>query len=293
MSASAPHVLGEHAAQRRPSSSDLLRGQARGVVEDDLERLVDGEHGHRLDVRTMTRRAGTYGVAAMAAPWTFEHRESWRYDVACGASRATVPTTVEWDDDAVVMIDQRRLPAEEVYLRCRDHREVAAAIRTWPSAARPPSASPPPSGIALGVRRSKTEGDGAARASSTRSARTCASRGRPRSTSSGPSSGCAARFDAGAAAGGAALRDALAGRGPRHPRRGHRRLPAHGRPRGRAHHAAVARPHPLQRGRPGHRRLRHGARRDPLRGARRARSRASSPTRRGPTCRARGSPPGS
>ena len=27
--------------------------------------------------------------------------------------------TVAWEDDAVVMIDQRRLPAEEVYLRCR------------------------------------------------------------------------------------------------------------------------------------------------------------------------------
>ena len=39
-----------------------------------------------------------------------------------------VPTVV-WEDGVVVMIDQRRLPAEQVFLRCRDHREVAAAIK--------------------------------------------------------------------------------------------------------------------------------------------------------------------
>ena len=37
--------------------------------------------------------------------------------------------TVAWEDGVVVMIDQRRLPAEEVYLRCGSYREVAAAIR--------------------------------------------------------------------------------------------------------------------------------------------------------------------
>ena len=39
--------------------------------------------------------------------------------------------TVAWQDDRVVMIDQRRLPGEEVYLRCRDHHEVAAATSWW------------------------------------------------------------------------------------------------------------------------------------------------------------------
>jgi methylthioribose-1-phosphate isomerase len=33
--------------------------------------------------------------------------------------------TVAWEDGHVVMIDQRLLPGEEVYLRCRDHSEVA------------------------------------------------------------------------------------------------------------------------------------------------------------------------
>jgi methylthioribose-1-phosphate isomerase len=35
---------------------------------------------------------------------------------------------VVWDDGVVVMIDQRRLPLEEVYLRCRTWQEVADAI---------------------------------------------------------------------------------------------------------------------------------------------------------------------
>ncbi|NLV71189.1 MAG: S-methyl-5-thioribose-1-phosphate isomerase [Actinobacteria bacterium] len=38
--------------------------------------------------------------------------------------------TVEWQDGTVVMIDQRRLPLEEVYLHCRSWQEVADAICT-------------------------------------------------------------------------------------------------------------------------------------------------------------------
>ena len=34
------------------------------------------------------------------------------------------------EDDAVVLLDQRRLPAEEVEVRCRSAAEVAEAIRT-------------------------------------------------------------------------------------------------------------------------------------------------------------------
>jgi methylthioribose-1-phosphate isomerase len=37
---------------------------------------------------------------------------------------------VAWQDGEVVMIDQRRLPGEQVFLRCREAREVAEAIRT-------------------------------------------------------------------------------------------------------------------------------------------------------------------
>ncbi|MCX8032069.1 MAG: S-methyl-5-thioribose-1-phosphate isomerase [Thermoleophilia bacterium] len=37
--------------------------------------------------------------------------------------------TIEWQDGSVVMIDQRLLPHEEVYLRCETWQEVAEAIR--------------------------------------------------------------------------------------------------------------------------------------------------------------------
>ncbi|HAY22887.1 MAG TPA: S-methyl-5-thioribose-1-phosphate isomerase, partial [Desulfobacterales bacterium] len=38
--------------------------------------------------------------------------------------------TIRWDNDQVVLIDQRRLPEEEIYLSCTDYREVVDAIRT-------------------------------------------------------------------------------------------------------------------------------------------------------------------
>ncbi len=38
--------------------------------------------------------------------------------------------TIRWQDNAVIMIDQRRLPEAEVYLTCTDYREVVEAIRT-------------------------------------------------------------------------------------------------------------------------------------------------------------------
>jgi methylthioribose-1-phosphate isomerase len=69
-----------------------------------------------------------------------------------------VVSTVAWDDDAVVMIDQRRLPAEEVYLRCRDHREVAAAIKEMAIRGAPAIGVAAALGAALGVRRSQAEG---------------------------------------------------------------------------------------------------------------------------------------
>ena len=38
--------------------------------------------------------------------------------------------TIEWTGDAVVLLDQRRLPVAEDYLRCADWPAVATAIKT-------------------------------------------------------------------------------------------------------------------------------------------------------------------
>ncbi len=56
------------------------------------------------------------------------------------------------------MIDQRRLPAEEVYVRCRDYREVATAIKDMAIRGAPAIGVAAAFGIALGVRRTTSEG---------------------------------------------------------------------------------------------------------------------------------------
>ncbi|HXB57494.1 MAG TPA: S-methyl-5-thioribose-1-phosphate isomerase [Vicinamibacteria bacterium] len=66
--------------------------------------------------------------------------------------------TVSWEDEAVVMIDQRRLPEEQVFLRCRDHREVAEAIRGMAIRGAPAIGVAAALGVALGVRGTPAEG---------------------------------------------------------------------------------------------------------------------------------------
>src|ERR1700752_1891008 len=66
--------------------------------------------------------------------------------------------TIEWKDDAVVMIDQRKLPASEVYVSCKTAQEVAKAIRTMVIRGAPAIGVAAAMGIALGMRRSKATG---------------------------------------------------------------------------------------------------------------------------------------
>jgi methylthioribose-1-phosphate isomerase len=61
--------------------------------------------------------------------------------------------TVGYEDEAVVMLDQRLLPAEETYLRCHDHHQVAAAIRDMAIRGAPAIGVAAALGIALAVRR--------------------------------------------------------------------------------------------------------------------------------------------
>jgi methylthioribose-1-phosphate isomerase len=70
-----------------------------------------------------------------------------------------VVRTVAWDDDSVVLIDQRKLPQEESYLRCRQPAEVAAAIRDMAVRGAPAIGVSAAFGIALGARRSTAEGE--------------------------------------------------------------------------------------------------------------------------------------
>src|SRR5687767_13958690 len=63
--------------------------------------------------------------------------------------------TIEWQDDTIVMVDQRKLPAQELYVRCRTAQEVAEAIRTMIIRGAPAIGVAAAMGIALGIRDSK------------------------------------------------------------------------------------------------------------------------------------------
>ena len=66
--------------------------------------------------------------------------------------------TIEWKDDAVVMIDQRKLPASEVYVTCKTANEVAKAIKTMLIRGAPAIGVAAAMGIAVGMIRSRATG---------------------------------------------------------------------------------------------------------------------------------------
>src|SRR5258707_7652687 len=66
--------------------------------------------------------------------------------------------TIAREGDEVVMIDQRKLPGEEVYVRCKTAAEVARAIRTMVIRGAPAIGVAAAMGLALGMRKSKATG---------------------------------------------------------------------------------------------------------------------------------------
>ena len=66
--------------------------------------------------------------------------------------------TIEWKDDSIVMIDQRKLPSAEVYVTCKTATEMAKAIKTMVIRGAPAIGVAAAMGIALGMRKSKASG---------------------------------------------------------------------------------------------------------------------------------------
>src|SRR4029453_12997157 len=66
--------------------------------------------------------------------------------------------TIDWKDDAIVMIDQRKLPASEIYVSCKTAQEVAKAIKTMVIRGAPAIGVAAAMGIALWMRRRKALG---------------------------------------------------------------------------------------------------------------------------------------
>ena len=66
--------------------------------------------------------------------------------------------TIAREDDVVVMIDQRKLPTQEIYVRCKTAAEVARAIKTMVIRGAPAIGVAAAYGLALGMRRSTATG---------------------------------------------------------------------------------------------------------------------------------------
>ncbi len=66
--------------------------------------------------------------------------------------------TIEWQGDAVVMVDQRKLPAKELYVNCRTPQDVAKAIKTMVIRGAPAIGVAAAMGLALTARRSTDKG---------------------------------------------------------------------------------------------------------------------------------------
>src|SRR5258706_2164904 len=66
--------------------------------------------------------------------------------------------TIAREGDAIVMIDQRKLPAQELYVRCKTAPEVARAIKTMVIRGAPAIGVAAALGLALGMRRSTATG---------------------------------------------------------------------------------------------------------------------------------------
>ena len=59
--------------------------------------------------------------------------------------------TIEWKDNKVIMIDQRKLPNQEVYLECQTYQDVADAIKNMVIRGAPAIGDAAAMGIALGA----------------------------------------------------------------------------------------------------------------------------------------------
>jgi len=66
--------------------------------------------------------------------------------------------TIAWQGDDIVMVDQRKLPADEIYVTCKNVNDVAKAIKTMVIRGAPAIGVCAAMGLALGASRSKATG---------------------------------------------------------------------------------------------------------------------------------------
>ena len=249
-----------------PGPLGRVRGRARGASSSRGSTACP----RRSIARSPASSSRAWAPRSTASPRS--RRSTWR-----PGTKGTYPVSltpeeiVRLEDDRVVLLDQRRLPDEEVELECRSAAEVAEAIRTLAVRGAPAIGVAAAYGYALAAARGEDLDEAAATLLASRPTAVnlpwaIAEMRRRRPTPA-----------------------ALAERARATPRRRGRALPAHGGPCGRPARPGHAGAHPLQR-----RRARHG-RRTARRSAPSARAferglveHMSSSTRRGRSSRARG-----
>ncbi len=67
--------------------------------------------------------------------------------------------TIKWDKETVILIDQRKLPEDEVYLECTDYAQVAQAIEDMAIRGAPAIGVAAAFGVALGVMKAEEDKD--------------------------------------------------------------------------------------------------------------------------------------
>ncbi len=67
--------------------------------------------------------------------------------------------TIQWTESGVVMIDQTRLPRQEVYVTCTDYQQVAEAIRSMVIRGAPAIGVAAAMGIALGMQHAQSHAE--------------------------------------------------------------------------------------------------------------------------------------
>ncbi|MBW1743074.1 MAG: S-methyl-5-thioribose-1-phosphate isomerase, partial [Deltaproteobacteria bacterium] len=69
-----------------------------------------------------------------------------------------MPKTIEWKNNTVIMIDQRKLPVQEKYVVCKDYRSVIRAIKDLVIRGAPAIGVAAAMGVALGALKIRAKG---------------------------------------------------------------------------------------------------------------------------------------
>ena len=130
----------------RPGRRDRLRGELRAGTTSRQTRAQDRQTARRGNRRRAPRRARPVARQEEAG----RSMSSW--------------FTLRWSDGGVVMLDQRKLPRQELYVTLRSVEEVAQAIETMVVRGAPAIGCAAALGVALAARASQARTIGALRA---------------------------------------------------------------------------------------------------------------------------------